>query len=245
MRRRSPPRPEADWAFFFDIDGTLLEIAPTPATVEVHADLPSLIAALHAFSGGAVSLLTGRAIADVDEFLPLPGIPIAGQHGSEFRSTGNMIRTSSVMTGDMEAARSELEQVTRRYPGLLAEFKGNSIALHYRAVPRLGGHAHRLMRSVGARFLPELVIQKGKRVVELRPGSSDKGAALGKMMTTAPFKGRVPVFVGDDATDEAGFAVVNQLAGHSIKVGRGRTAARWRLRDVAAVRRWLQSAVDR
>jgi trehalose 6-phosphate phosphatase len=84
-------------------------------------------------------------------------------------------------------------------------------------------------------------VQTGKRVVELKPAGKDKGVAVGEYMREAPFRGRCPVFIGDDLTDEYGFAMVNRLGGHSIKVGRGRTVARWRLRDVAAVRAWLGS----
>jgi trehalose 6-phosphate phosphatase len=119
------------------------------------------------------------------------------------------------------------------------EHKGSSIALHYRKAPRLGGYAHRVMRELWQKHAPDLVIQKGKRVVELKPIDADKGTAIKALMQTDPFKGRTPVFIGD----EAGFALVNDMGGHSIKVGRGRTVAKWKLRDVNAVRDWLVETV--
>jgi trehalose 6-phosphate phosphatase len=242
--RRKPPPPKADWAWFFDIDGTLVEIASSPSSVVVHDELPDLIAQLHVLSGGAVSLITGRSIADVDRFLPLPGISVAGQHGLELRTAGGRIISHPVPQHRLDDLRLAVSDAVARHPALIAEFKGSSIALHYRLDPRLGGYAHRLMNTLMSRYTPDFAIQKGKRVVELRPAAIDKGGAIRELMSTEPFAGRVPVFVGDDVTDEIGFAVVNDMLGHSVKVGGGRTAAKWRLRDVTEVRDWLRSGVD-
>jgi trehalose 6-phosphate phosphatase len=145
---------------------------------------------------------------------------------------------------DFHDIRVALEDAAARHPGLFVEFKGESIALHYRNAPRLAGYAHRLMRSLRERHAPDFAIRKGKRVVELTHHTADKGEAIRKLMKTEPFKGRIPVFLGDDVTDEAGFAVVNQLSGISIKVGHGRTVAAWRLGDVSAVRQWLRSGMS-
>ncbi len=100
------------------------------------------------------------------------------------------------------------------------------------------------MRGVHAKMGPEYAILTGKRIIELKPSGKDKGEAVREYMEEEPFRGRIPVFVGDDLTDEHGFAVVNALGGHSIKVGAGRTAARWRLRDVRSVRVWLEQAKE-
>lgn len=244
VNARTPPMPHMDWAWFFDIDGTLVEIASSPASVVVHRELPHLIAQLHFLSGGAVSLITGRAVADVDQFLPMPGISVAGQHGLELRTAdGTFIPPSSVDT-HLHDVRAALEDAVTRHPGLLLEFKGESIALHYRNAPRLAGYAHRLMRSLRERHAPDFAIRKGKRVVELTHHTADKGVALRKLMKTEPFKGRIPVFLGDDVTDESGFATVNELCGISVKVGPGPTLARWRLGDVTAVREWLRSGME-
>jgi trehalose 6-phosphate phosphatase len=129
--------------------------------------------------------------------------------------------------------------IAARHPGLLLEDKELSLALHYRRQPALGSYVHRLMRTVQAQIGPDYTVQLGKRIVELKPSGKDKGQAVTEFMSETPFSGRVPVFVGDDATDEHGFAVVNTLGGYSIKVGGGRSHARWRLPDVEAVRSWL------
>jgi trehalose 6-phosphate phosphatase len=236
--------PQMDWAWFFDVDGTLVEIASSPASVIVHDELPDLIAQLHFLSGGAVSLITGRAVADVDRFLPMPGISVAGQHGLELRTADGTFIPASSVDVDLQDVTAALEDAAARHPGLLVEFKGESIALHYRNVPRLAGYAHRLMRSLRERYAPDFAVRKGKRVVELIHHSADKGAAIRKLMKTEPFKGRTPVFLGDDVTDESGFAVVNELSGVSIKVGPGPTLASWRLNDVSAVREWLRAAIE-
>jgi len=106
--------------------------------------------------------------------------------------------------------------------------------------PSLASFAHQTMRAAAAACGPEFALQSGKRVVELKPSGKDKGEAVREFMREAPFHGRTPVFVGDDVTDEHGFVRVNALGGHSIKVGGGPTAARWRLADVRAVYAWLE-----
>lgn len=242
---RRPPEADVAWAWFFDVDGTLIEIASTPSSVVVHDDLPHIISRLHSLSGGAVSLITGRAVSDVAQFLPLPGIAVAGQHGLEMRSARGDVSMDSSSQADFDAIESTLNDVAKKHTGLIVEHKGRSIALHYRRAPRLAGYAHRLMRELKDRHGPDLMIQKGKRVVELKPVEADKGTAISALMRVAPFKGRTPVFVGDDVTDELGFQLVNELGGYSIKVGPGRTVAKWRLRDVNEVREWLSEAVEK
>lgn len=207
-----------------------------------HDDLPDLIARLLDATGGAVSLITGRAVSDVDEFLPVPGVIVAGQHGLELRSASGKTRQSGVKA-DFKMIKKELADLVAKHHGLLAEYKGGSVALHYRRAPALGGYANRFMRSLKDRHGNGLVIQKGKRVVELRPEGVDKGRVIRHLMRSAPFKGRTPVFIGDDVTDEAGFDAVNELGGYSVKVGRGRTSAKFRLQSVDEVREWLANAI--
>jgi trehalose 6-phosphate phosphatase len=233
-----------DWAWFFDVDGTLVEIASSPSNVVVHHDLPDLIAQLFFLTGGAVSLITGRAVADVDRFLPMPEISVAGQHGLEVRTADGTLIPSASNGAELRDLSLALHEAAARHSGLLVEFKGESVALHYRSVPRLAGYAHRLMRTLRDRYAPDFEIRKGKRVVELAHHRADKGVALRNLMTTEPFSGRVPVFLGDDVTDEAGFEAVNEMGGVSIKVGKGSTVARCRLKNVTAVREWLRSGID-
>lgn len=232
-----------EWAYFLDIDGTLIELAPSPDEIHVDEQLALLVERLHAWTGGAVALITGRSIADVDSIFPLQGMAIAGQHGVELRTPDGCLSVHEAPLAGLDAVRSRLEKVTAKHPGLLAEFKGVSVALHYRAAPQLAGYAHRLMRKMQSSFLPGYTVQRGKRVVELKPAGKDKGIAISELMREAPFVGRIPVFLGDDTTDELGFSVVNEMGGHSIKVGSGSSIASWRLENVAAVRQWLEEAV--
>ncbi|HST07014.1 MAG TPA: trehalose-phosphatase [Gemmatimonadaceae bacterium] len=243
MRRRrtraEPPAPRVDWAYFFDIDGTLVDIAPTPWEVRLERELLELLLRLHRATGGALALISGRSIADIDSIFHATRLPVAGQHGIERRDSRGRITRHRFPTGRLAETRAQLGEIVARHPGLLLEDKELSLALHYRQQPALGSYVHRLMRTVQAEIGPDYSVQLGKRIVELKPSGRDKGQAVQEFMAESPFKGRVPVFVGDDVTDEHGFEVVNALGGYSIKVGRGRSSARWRLSDVEAVRAWL------
>ena len=242
-RRRSgvasPPAPRTDWAYFFDIDGTLIDIAPTPWEVRLERELLHLILRLHESTGGALALISGRSIADIDSIFHGKRLPVAGQHGIERRNARGKVSRHRFPLGKLAVPRAQLGEIAARHPGLLLEDKELSLALHYRQQPALGSYVHRLMRTVQTEIGPDYTVQLGKRIVELKPSGKDKGEAVKEFMAEAPFRGRVPVFVGDDATDEHGFAVVNSLGGYSVKVGRGRSRARWRLTDVEAVRSWL------
>lgn len=141
-------------------------------------------------------------------------------------------------------ARARITEAAARHPGLWLEDKDLSLALHYRGAPGLAAEAHRLMTEVQAEAGPAFCLLTGKGIVELKPAGRDKGMAVQEFMQEQPFRGRVPVFVGDDVTDEYGFKMVNQLGGHSVKVGPGPTDARWRLRDVRSVRSWLARALQ-
>ena len=239
-RTGSIPPPSRDWAYFFDIDGTLVDIAESPAGARLDADLLALIARLHRTAGGAVALISGRSIADIDRLIPGIRLPAAGQHGVERRDAAGGISRHAVPSRELDWVRGRLAEAAAAHRGLLLEDKGLSLALHYRRAPRLAGYAHRLVRALLSPLGERYRIQTGKRVVEMKPAGRDKGSAVLEFMHERPFRGRTPVFLGDDITDEYGFTTVNRLHGHSVKVGRGPTAARWRLRDVRAVRAWLE-----
>jgi trehalose 6-phosphate phosphatase len=246
-RARAPrqvPAARPDWAYFVDIDGTLLDLAESPSGVRFDRALRDLIEALHRATGGAVAPISGRSIVDIDTLFDGLRLPAAGQHGIERRDATGRVTRHPFPAERLDWARDRLAAAAARHAGLLLEHKGLSLALHYRRAPRLAGYAHRLVRSLAPRLGAQYSIQKGKRIVELKPAGKDKGAAVLEFMDEEPFRGRTAVFVGDDVTDEYGFAAVNRLGGHSIKVGPGRTAARFRLRDVEAVRVWLAQAVQ-
>ncbi|MGA7540186.1 MAG: trehalose-phosphatase [Steroidobacteraceae bacterium] len=226
---------------FLDVDGTLLEIAAGPQAVLVPDELRERLRALQLASGGAVALVSGRAIADLDAlFAPLT-LPSAGLHGFERRgASGAYGRRPLPSAAALECARQAMLHLAQRHAGLLLEDKKFALALHYRAAPRLEDTVVREMEEVAARVASDLELQRGKMVVELRPAGATKAHAVAAFLEEAPFAGRVPVFVGDDLTDEPAFELVNRLQGISVIVSATRaSAARTRLGDVSAVRGWL------
>ncbi len=238
------PVAQAQWAYFFDIDGTLVDFAASPAGVRLDRTLRRLLERLHQSAGGAVALISGRSIADVDRLFPGVRLPVAGQHGIERRDASGLVARHGFPSGKLLSVRRKLADAVARHHGLLLEDKGLSLALHYRRVPRLGGFAHRLVRSLQAEIGAEFCVQSGKRVVEVKPTGRHKGIAVLEFMQEEPFRGRTPVFIGDDVTDEYGFATVNRLGGYSVKVGPGRTVAHWRLQNARAVRAWLERGTN-
>ncbi len=240
-----PPAPQLDWAYFLDVDGTLIEIADTPDAVRVDAALLDLIARLHRASGGAVALVSGRALSFMRQRLGRLRLPLAGQHGLERRDArGRLHRVAAAPAAARRTITQALAPILARHPGLLLEDKGLTLALHYRLAPHLAAYAQRLMARLAAAAGPGFELQLGKRVAELKPAGTNKGKTVEDYLAEPPFKGRRPVFIGDDLNDEHGFAAVNRLRGVSIKVGRGRSCARYRLRDVAAVRAWLADTLQ-
>lgn len=237
--RLPPPVPRRGWAWFFDIDGTLLHITETPEQTRAGYDLLGRIIRLTRENGGAVALISGRSITDIDRIFHGHQFPAAGQHGAERRTVTGTISHSAPRSQLWNQVRDQLHALTRAHPGLQLEDKGLSLALHYRQAAPLASFAHQFMRQLGNELGEDYTVQRGKSVVELKPAGIDKGAAIRAFMTEHPFVDRTPVFLGDDLTDEYGFAAVNSFNGHSIKVGRGRTTARWYLPGVDAVVAWL------
>lgn len=240
---RMPPPPQPDWAYFLDVDGTLIDLALTPDAVAVDHALPTLLATLRRRTDGAVALVSGRALADLDRRLGTETLPGAGLHGLERRDASGFLRTHASPPAAKNAMLSALAPVLARHGGLLLEDKGLTVALHYRKAPALASYVHRLMGRLAAAAGEGLQIQKGKRVVEIKPSGFDKGSAVAEFLAEPPFCGRRPVFVGDDANDEHAFAAVNARGGISVKVGAGRSCARYRLPNVAAVRTWLAAVL--
>lgn len=233
-------------AFFLDLDGTLVELAQRPRAIHIASELPALLADLHAVTGGALALVSGRPIAEVDRFLALPQLPVAGQHGAERRDAAGRLHRHPVDGRALALVRREFPAWRKRFPQLLIEDKGLSIALHFRRAPQLEDAIDRLARdALAAMGSRDFQLQPGKMVVEIKPIGRDKGRAIDEYMEEAPFAGRLPVFVGDDATDEYGFQRVNARGGVSIKVGEGETEAAWRLDSVDAVHRWLRDVLAR
>jgi trehalose 6-phosphate phosphatase len=240
MSKVPPPAPSLAWAYFLDFDGTLVDIAATPDAAQMDAPLRDLIARLYFASGGALALVSGRAVADIDRRLGDLRLPVAGLHGLQRRDAAGQMWTHAAPPGVMQAIKDALAPVVVRHPELLLEDKGLTVALHYRNAPHLAGYARRLMSRLAS---PGLEVQFGKCVAEIKPAGIDKGTALAEYLKQPPFKGRRAVFIGDDANDEHGFAELNRRGDMSIKVGKGESCARFYLPNVAAVRCWLAEAL--
>jgi len=238
-RLPTPPLLSADVALFLDLDGTLLEIAATPGGVAVGDDLRALLARLSERLDGAVALVSGRPIAQLDRLLHPLRLCAAGQHGLEWRGADGLLHhhTAPVVPPDLLDA---LQAFVTAHPGTILEPKGASVALHYRNRPEAGHAASAAVTALADDQPGAWDVLHGKMVVELRPAGVHKGVGIARLLHGAPFADRVPVFAGDDWTDEDGFDTVNELAGIAIAVGmRRHTRARYGLADVPAVRAWL------
>lgn len=229
----------ADWAIFLDIDGTLLEHADRPDSVRIGEPVFRLLEALRRGTSGALALISGRAVADIDRLFAPLRLPAAGQHGVERRDAAGRMHGHRLPAETLRRAAARIREFAARHEGLLFEDKGHNLALHFRLAPQFAGAAQSALREAAAQLGGEFEVLEGKMVVELKPSGRHKGVAIEEFMGEAPFAGRTPVFIGDDHTDEFGFGVVNRLGGHAVKVGPGASAARHRIADAAAVRAWL------
>jgi trehalose 6-phosphate phosphatase len=239
-----PPH-AANWAFFLDIDGTLLDIEGHPDDVRIGRTELDLVSGLHRATGGALALVSGRPLAGIDLLFHPLKLPIAGQHGAERRDAGGKRHRHRFAVEALQAAAAPVRKFAARNEGLVFEDKGASVALHYRLAPQLQAAAKAVIEEAAKSAGGALELQVGKMVYELKPAGVDKGSAIDEFMRDAPFAGRTPVFLGDDVTDESGFRVINRLGGHSVKIGQGETAARWRLADPAAAKAWLGAWLDK
>lgn len=225
------------YALFFDIDGTLLDLAETPDAITVPHGLTDDLKALSHHLDGALALVTGRALSYADTLFFPHRFPIAGLHGTERRMLdGQIIRAEP--TAEFLDVKQKLATLPESFPGVLVEDKGGAVAVHFRQVPELADHVGEAMRVAIAKVGAGYELQRGKMVLEIRPDSADKGRALDAYLAEAPFAGRIPVAFGDDVTDEAMFKLVNAKGGISIHIGAptDSTLARKRLSKPQAVR---------
>ena len=237
--------PYADnWAFFLDIDGTLLDIEGHPDDVHIGRVELELVSGLHRATGGALALVSGRPLAGIDVLFHPLRLPSAGQHGAERRDANGRRHRHQFPVDTLHRAAVPVRKFVARNEGLVFEDKGASVALHYRLAPRLEAAAREVVEQAVQEAGGVLEMQVGKMVFEMKPAGVDKGVAIDQFMRDAPFAGRIPVFLGDDVTDEFGFRVVNRLGGHSVKIGEGPTAARWRLASPAGAKAWLGAWMD-
>lgn len=213
-------------ALLLDFDGTLAPIAPNPDAVRVHPDLPGLLADLRDRLGGALAIVTGRPIADIDRFLPGLDLDVCGLHGLDRRVGG---RHEPLGLPSLAADVAALRDALSACPGTLVEDKGVGVAVHWRQAPAHEAEARAAIDRVAARLGPAYRIQEGKAVREIVPAEAGKGKAAAFLARLPPYAGRTAVFVGDDVTDEAAFRSVQDMGGTGVKIGPGDTAARRRL----------------
>jgi len=233
--------PPADAAcLFLDVDGTLVDFAPTPDEVRVDAELVDLLRAIELRTGGALALVSGRSIAELDRLFAPLSLPAAGVHGFERRDAQGAFHRQSLLDEHLLPARNALAQVVAAHAGLLLEDKGAALALHYRRAPQLETEARTALVRLLDSLLPEYELLEGDAVLEIKPASHSKASAIEAFLREPPFAGRIPVFIGDDLGDFDGFVAVRKQHGMGIAVG-DRVAADWRLADPAAVRAWLRS----
>ncbi len=245
----APPPLDPLSALFLDVDGTLLEIAARPELVQVPDGLPSLINRLSAAHGGALALISGRPLAQLDRlFQPWQGAA-AGLHGLERRRADGIL---DCLVDDEGAAaldrlRPKFAAIVADGSGLILEDKGGTLAIHYRATPQREPEIRAVAEAFHREMASVLRLITGKMVVEFQPRSVDKGRAVAAFLAEPPFLGRRPVFVGDDTTDEDGFAEIRRRGGVAVRVGPlgGATAANYRLPSVEAVLAWLASSGSR
>lgn len=225
--------PRHDWALFLDIDGTLLEIAARPDAVIVPADLAPTLAAASAWLGGALAVISGRPLTVIDHLLSPLTLPCAAEHGAQLRlADGTLLEPGN--RRDVPAQwRGRILAATRDWSGVLIGNKAFSVALHYRMAPERERDLRQLAHSVVDD--PEFEVLPARMAYEIRHRLLNKGEAVRTFMKTAPFEGRVPVFVGDDVTDEDGFRVVREMGGLALHVD---DAFGGRPADVRA---WLKS----
>ena len=235
------PRPRSDWALFLDFDGTVVDFAPRPDDVRPEPDLAPALGRAAEVLGGALAVVTGRPIREIDHWLDAKVAAVAGIHGAERRRADRRIAAvagAAPPPGEAARARERLAEVAEANAGVVFEDKGCAFALHYRNVPERRTACVDAVKALESRAFEVLA---GAAVVELRSRGVHKGAAIAAFMAEAPFAGRTPVFVGDDVTDEDGFRAVNDLGGVSILAGPARpTGARHRLPDVGSVVAWLR-----
>jgi len=231
------------FALFFDFDGTLADIAERPDAVEVSEHTRETLASLRSALKGAVAIISGREIASVDQFLLPVQLAMSGVHGLTRRDADGTLHSPDFDVSGVHDVEKQLAPFVADHPGLLLERKRGAAALHYRQRPELEAACHAAMRE--AVFgKAELRLRPGKMVIEALAHESNKGAAIESFLDQPPFIGRVPVFAGDDATDEDGFAFVNRRQGISIKVGLGETQARYRARDTQELLSWMRDILE-
>jgi trehalose 6-phosphate phosphatase len=235
----------SETALLLDIDGTLLDLAPTPREVWVPPGLAKTLNRLLERTSGALALVSGRSLNDIDLIFAPAQFPAVGGHGAEMRIS---VDSESVATHappmDKELKR-RLAAIARLSPGILLEDKGYSLALHYRLAPHAEKAIYEAVSLIRA-DLPNAPIEvlPGKSVCEIKHSGFNKASGVLELMTHEPFKGRHPVFIGDDVTDESVFAIMPDLRGLAFSVGRRAKGVAGHFDEPSDVREWLARLLE-
>jgi trehalose 6-phosphate phosphatase len=243
--RMEPALPSLDFArdaLFLDIDGTIVDIAPTPEAVVVPESLKLSLSRLREELSGALALISGRTLGAIDElFTPLK-FTAAADHAAEIRlgPAGDVKHRAAPLSSAEKAAFAPIAKLD---PRLRLEDKVYTLAIHYRLVPELGDAVIAAMQDTAAKLDENLRVLCGKAVVEVKRSGFNKGTGLREIMQHPPFAGRRPVFFGDDVTDEDALAMLSKFSGLGISVGQVLPGAVRQTSSPAEVRRWLAELV--
>src|ERR1700730_16765436 len=232
-------------AILLDIDGTLLDLAPTPREVWVPPGLSKTLNRLLLRTSGALALVSGRSLNDIDLIFAPEQFPAVGGHGAEMRiSTDSEAVATHAPPMDKELKR-RLAAIAKLSPGILLEDKGYSLALHYRLAPHAEKAIYAAVSLIRA-DLPNAPIEvlPGKCVCEIKHSGFNKATGVLELMTHEPFKGRRPIFIGDDVTDEVVFGIMPDLGGLAFSVGRRATGVAGHFDEPRDVRGWLAHLLD-
>jgi trehalose 6-phosphate phosphatase len=230
------------YCIFLDLDGTLVEIEDRPDDVRIDPATLRFIERLRDKVGRALALLSGRDIHVIDRLLYPLVLPVAGVHGLQRRDASGRLHSPIIDQSIVDAIAAKIEAAFVSEPGVVIERKTGAVAMHFRLRPDFEKRCLALAREI-IRDRPGLDMIKGKMVCEIRLHGNDKGAVIATFLEERPFKGRKPIFAGDDATDEPGFVSVNARDGVSIKIGENPTAAKFRAANVLELRNWLNELI--
>jgi trehalose 6-phosphate phosphatase len=233
-------------ALFLDVDGTLLDLAERPDDVVAPPDLVETLARIERKLAGALALISGRAIEDVDRLFTPLRLRVSGVHGAEIRfNPGEPVKALPAAKELPQSLSTALKQAVEPFPGAFVEPKRFSIAVHYRLAPEAEQPLREAVKRVVETAPVPVEVMNAHYAIELKTPGFDKGAAIAAFLSTPAFRGRTPVFVGDDATDERGFAVVAARGGNAYSVGRQLPGAMGAFSAPGAVRDWLAEFAQR
>lgn len=238
--RQPPPPLSLDWCLFLDVDGTLVELTDTPSQTTADPEIISLLTETVGRLGGAVALVSGRKIETLDRLFAPLRLPAAGLHGVERRKFDGTIQAANFVDSQLDRTRSALKELVAAHPGALLEDKDRTIAVHFRLAPQIGETLRQAIVAIAKPLGNNYHIQDGNMMFEIKPRVFSKATAIQAFMKESPFIGRRPVFIGDDLTDQDGFAVAESQGGLSIAVG-DRIHGQFYLPNVTAVRAWLHA----